>query len=117
MNGHDALAVFLTALLGGSGIVGLLFWAIKRTIERRDERRKAEAEKMEDTRSKITTLLEHNQRVDATLQAMAEENTLQCYCLLAALRGLEEQGCDGPVKDGIHRLEKHLNKRAHEVVA
>ena len=55
MNGHDALAVFLTALLGGSGIVGLLFWAIKRTIERRDERRKAEAEKMEDTRSKITT--------------------------------------------------------------
>lgn len=117
MNGHDALAVFLTALLGGSGIVGLLFWAIKRTIERRDERRKAEAERMEDTRSKITTLLEHNQRVDATLQAMAEENTLQCYCLLAALRGLEEQGCDGPVKDGINRLEKHLNKRAHEVVA
>ena len=79
--------------------------------------KKAEAEKMEDTRSKITTLLEHNQRVDATLQAMAEENTLQCYCLLAALRGLEEQGCDGPVKDGINRLEKHLNKRAHEVVA
>ena len=115
MNEQNLAGVFLTALLGGSGLVGLLIWAIKRAIEKGEEKRRAEREKKEDTRRKIASLLEHNQRVDQTLASMSEENTLQCYCLLAALRGLEEQGCDGPVKDGINRLEKHLNKRAHEV--
>ena len=115
MNGQDAAGVFLTALLGGSGLVGLLIWLVKRVIEKGEEKHRAEQEKKEDTRRKIATLLEHNQRVDRRLSAMAEENALQCYCLLAALRGLEEQGCDGPVKDGINRLEKHLNKRAHEL--
>lgn len=104
-------SVFLSAALGGSGLVGLAVWGIKRRIEQRA----AEREKKEDTRRKIAAMLSHSQQVDRTLEGMAEENTLQCYCLLAALRGLEEQGCDGPVKDGINRLEKHLNKKAHEV--
>ena len=64
---------------------------------------------------KIEQLIEHSRAMDARLDSMADENTLQCYCLLAALRGLEEQGCDGPVKDGINRLEKYLNKKAHGV--
>ena len=117
MEWQEALAVFLTALLGGSGVVGLITWLVKRKIEGTAQHRQEEAQKKEETRQKIEQLIEHNKRVDATLQAMAEENTLQCYCLLAALRGLEELHCDGPVKDGIKRLEKHLNKRAHEVVA
>lgn len=115
MDGQNLAGAFLTALLGGSGLVGLLIWLLKRVIEKREEKRRAEQEKKEDTRRKIATLIEHNQRVDQALSSMSEENALQCYCLLAALRGLEEQGCDGPVKDGINRLEKHLNKRAHEM--
>ena len=33
--------------------------------------------------------------------------------VLAALKGLAEQGCDGPVHDAIDTLEKHLNIQAH----
>lgn len=105
--------VFLTALLGGSGLAGLLFWWIKRRIETRATRKAAETEKKEDTRLKINRLIDHSEAVDKRLNDMAEENTLQCYCLLAALRGLAEQGCNGPVHDGIDRLEKYLNKKAH----
>ena len=112
---ENAWSVFLSAALSGSGLVGLVVWGIKRRVEQRAAVQAAELAKKEDTRQKIAAVLEHNQRVDKTLEGMAKENTLQCYCLLAALRGLEEQGCDGPVKDGINRLEKHLNKKAHEV--
>ena len=115
MEWQEALAVFLTALLGGSGVVGPTTWLIKRKIEGNAQNRQEEAQKKEETRQKIEQLIEHSKAMDSRLDSMADENTLQCYCLLAALRGLEEQGCDGPVKDGINRLEKYLNKKAHGV--
>ena len=33
---------------------------------------------------------------------------------MACLRGLKEQGCDGPVTAALDKLEKHLNQAAHE---
>lgn len=42
------------------------------------------------------------------------EQTLIVYGVLACLKGLKEQGCNGPVTDAIHKIEKHLNKKAHE---
>lgn len=42
-----------------------------------------------------------------------EEQTLVIYGLLACLKGLAEQGCDGPVSEAIERIEKHINKKAH----
>ena len=45
---------------------------------------------------------------------MKEEQTLIVYGLLACLKGLKEQGCNGPVTEAIDKMEKHLNKRAHE---
>lgn len=36
------------------------------------------------------------------------------YGLRGALQGLIEQGCNGPCKDALDKLEKHLNKKAHE---
>ena len=43
-----------------------------------------------------------------------EEQTLIVYGLLACLKGLKEQGCNGPVTEAIAKMEKHLNQRAHE---
>ena len=37
-----------------------------------------------------------------------------CYGLRGALQGLIEQGCDGPCKDALAMLDKHLNKGAHK---
>lgn len=43
-----------------------------------------------------------------------EEQTVCCYGILACLRGLKEQGCDGPVTEALDKLEKHLNMAAHD---
>lgn len=49
------------------------------------------------------------------IRKINEEQCLITYGLLACLKGLREQGCNGPVTDGINRLEKHLNKQAHDM--
>ena len=50
----------------------------------------------------------------ADMDHMKQEQTLIVYGLLACLKGLKEQGCNGPVTEAIDKIEKHLNKRAHE---
>ena len=51
---------------------------------------------------------------DKELAAMCEEQTIMCFAILACLKGLREQGCNGPVSEALEKLEKHLNKRAHK---
>ena len=42
-----------------------------------------------------------------------EELQLHTYGILACLKGLQEQGCEGDVTVAINRFEKHLNEKAH----
>nr|DAQ08428.1 MAG TPA: hypothetical protein [Caudoviricetes sp.] len=42
------------------------------------------------------------------------ELTLIVYGLLASLKGLKEQGCNGPVTEAINKIEKHINIKAHQ---
>lgn len=51
---------------------------------------------------------------DEQIKAIKEEQTVLTYGVLACLKGLSEQGCDGPVTEAINTLEKHLNKQAHK---
>ena len=51
---------------------------------------------------------------DKELAAMCEEQTIMCFALLACLKGLREQGCNGPVSEALAKLEKHLNQQAHK---
>lgn len=46
--------------------------------------------------------------------AMKQEQTLLVYGILACLKGLKEQGCNGPVTEAINKIEKHLNQKAHQ---
>lgn len=50
----------------------------------------------------------------ADMDSMKQEQTLIIYGLLACLKGLKEQGCNGPVTEAIAKIEKHLNQKAHE---
>lgn len=61
----------------------------------------------------VYKILESNKRQSAEINAMKEEQTIICYALQGALQGLIEQGCDGPCKDALNMLQKHLNKTAH----
>lgn len=42
------------------------------------------------------------------------EQTLLTYGVLACLKGLKEQGCNGPVSEAISKIERFLNQKAHE---
>lgn len=48
------------------------------------------------------------------MEAIKQEQTLMVYGVLACLKGLKEQGCNGPVTEAINKIEKHLNQKAHE---
>lgn len=48
------------------------------------------------------------------MDAMKKEQTLLVYGILACLKGLKEQGCNGPVTEAINKIEKHLNQKAHQ---
>ena len=51
---------------------------------------------------------------NADMESMKKEQTLIVYGLLACLKGLKEQGCNGPVTEAIKKIEKHLNQNAHK---
>ena len=52
---------------------------------------------------------------DEDIKGIEEELAILTYGQLASLKGLREQGCNGPVAEAIDKIEKHLNKKAHEV--
>lgn len=61
----------------------------------------------------VYKVIEQNKKQTEVIRAMQEEQTVICYGLLACLKGLQEQGCNGPVTEARGRLEKHLNQKAH----
>lgn len=83
------MLIKLAALIGALGVIGgVVLWCFR--------------------------FIQRNDRQDKELAAIRKEQTLICYGILACLRGLAEQGCDGPVHEALDKLEKHLNKAAHE---
>ena len=53
------------------------------------------------------------ERMEEDRKKTNEELQLLTYGILACLKGLQEQGCDGDVTLAINRFEKHLNEKAH----
>ena len=50
---------------------------------------------------------------DEDIKFIKEEQKILTTGVLACLKGLKEQGCDGPVTIAITEIENHLNKEAH----
>lgn len=58
--------------------------------------------------------IENNKKQNEIIKTMQEEQSIICYGLRGALQGLIETGCNGPCKDALATLDKHLNKSAHK---
>lgn len=56
---------------------------------------------------------EEIKKTQAQIDEIKEEQAILTYGILACLKGLKEQGCNGPVTDAINKIEKHLNEKAH----
>lgn len=62
----------------------------------------------------VFKFFERDKRQSLEIKSIKKEQTLICYGILACLKGLKEQGCNGPVTDALDKLEKHLNQAAHD---
>jgi len=110
-----------SAIVGAAIALYKYFAQSVRFIDRQKEQEKV----VEDIKSQLAKREEKCQLAFANqqtrekyeLEAFREEvNDELCvinYGLLACLKGMKEQGCNGPVTDAIQKLEKHLNQKAH----
>ena len=59
----------------------------------------------------INQLRQHHEE---DMKIIKEEQAIIVYGVLACLKGLREQGCNGPVKEAIGNIEEYLNQKAHQ---
>lgn len=62
---------------------------------------------------KLFGWFERQERQDSEIKDIKEEQTILTEGILACLKGLQEQGCDGEVTKAISKIETHLNRKAH----
>lgn len=55
-----------------------------------------------------------NEKQDVAIKDIKEEQSILTKGVLACLKGLKEQGCNGPVTHAIEELEEHINHQAHK---
>jgi len=67
-------------------------------------------DKQKEQDNDIQNIKQHHEDDMASIK---KEQTLVVYGVLACLKGLKEQGCNGPVTEAINRIEKYLNETAH----
>ena len=51
---------------------------------------------------------------DTDIKAIKEEQSILTKGVVACLKGLKEQGCNGPVTEAIQDIEEYVNKQAHK---
>ena len=100
-----------SAVIGAlSGMIALLAKGVRWA-----DRQKEQDKELAELRKKHDRELSAFRYEEAThIREIKEEQTILTYGILACLKGLREQGCNGPVSEAIGRMEEHLNQRAHE---
>lgn len=63
--------------------------------------------------NKLYDFVKRQEEQDKLIKSIQEEQTLLTYGVLACLKGLKEQGANGPVTEAINKIEKHINEKAH----
>ena len=117
------MVITVNTLLTASAVLGAvtgfvtLFWKLFKWIEHQKGQDakiielKEDVKKLREAHNEDIKKLRREHSEDKT--AIQEEQTLVMYGLLACLKGLQAQGCNGPVSDAIDRIEKYINQKAH----
>lgn len=64
--------------------------------------------------AKAVRWVDRQKKQDKAIASIREEQILLTEGILACLKGLKEQGCNGPVTLAISKIESHLNEQAHQ---
>ena len=63
--------------------------------------------------NKMYDFVRRQEEQDKQIKAIQEEQTILVEGILACLKGLQEQGANGPVTEAITKIEKHLIDKSH----
>lgn len=63
--------------------------------------------------NKMYDFVRRQEEQDTQIKAIQEEQTILVEGILACLKGLQEQGANGPVTEAITKIEKHLIEKSH----
>lgn len=63
---------------------------------------------------KIYKWKDNKDKMNDEIKDIKAEQKILTVGVLACLKGLKEQGCNGPVSEAINLIEEYLNKKAHE---
>ena len=102
-------AVLSAALAIGTAVAKLVRWV--------DQQKKQTTDIKELRKDHVADIAELREQMKRDQERTNKELTLMTYGVLACLKGLKEKGCNGPVTEAIDKIEKHLNKAAHDTGA
>ena len=63
--------------------------------------------------NKLYDFVKRQEEQDKQIKAIQSEQTILVEGILACLKGLHEQGANGPVTEAIGKIEQHLIEKAH----
>lgn len=107
------------------GALGAITAIIVKTVRWFDRQEKQDADIKQQKTDHDTDIKAIHEKHDADMAALRadinaeladqrSEMQLIMYGVLASLKGLSEQGCNGPVTEAIGKIEKYLNQKAHD---
>ena len=99
------------AVLAAATAFTTLFVKVVRFIDRQKEQ-DVELKKLREKHDNEMSALKKEE--NEQIASIKTEQTLLTYGILACLKGLKEQGCNGPVTEAINKIERHLNEEAHK---
>ena len=102
----------VAGIIGGMTTISAFLLKLVQRLQKPVEQDKAIEALHNKHDSDMKALREEDAKRHAETQA---ELQILCYGLRGALQGLIETGCNGPCKEALKLLDKHLNKSAHEV--
>lgn len=95
----SATIITIASVLGALGAIGAVVYNGIKWFQKQ-EKQTRDIEKL-------------RQQEQKNVEELNEEMCLLTYAVLACLKGLKEQGCNGPVTEAIGKIEKHINQKAH----
>lgn len=63
--------------------------------------------------NKVYDFIKRQEEQDKQIKAIQAEQTILVEGILACLKGLHEQGANGPVTEAISKIEQHLIEKSH----
>ena len=94
--------------IGSLTVLASFFFGIYKFVK------KVVLDKIEANKQDIELLKKDMRHVKRDVEDSKEERLILLKGQLACLKGLKEQGCNGPVTQGISDLENYIIKKSHD---